>query len=57
MTLEVRVSNEPAKNLYRKLGFEPSGVRPGYYSDNGEDALIMWAELDQVKAGAQDDED
>ncbi|MBJ6360221.1 ribosomal protein S18-alanine N-acetyltransferase [Paenibacillus sp. MAHUQ-46] len=57
MTLEVRVSNEIAQNLYRKLGFEPSGVRPGYYSDNGEDALIMWAELDQVKAGVEDDED
>lgn len=45
MTLEVRVSNTVAQNLYRKLGFEPSGVRPGYYSDNNEDALIMWAEL------------
>lgn len=45
MTLEVRVSNEIAKSLYRKLGFYPSGIRPGYYSDNQEDALIMWAEL------------
>jgi len=45
MTLEVRVSNERAQRLYRKFGFEPSGVRPGYYSDNAEDALIMWAEL------------
>lgn len=45
MTLEVRVSNEIAQNLYRKFGFEPAGVRPGYYSDNLEDALIMWAEL------------
>lgn len=45
MTLEVRVSNERAQRLYRKLGFEPSGVRPGYYTDNGEDALIMWADL------------
>ncbi|MBM7565159.1 ribosomal protein S18-alanine N-acetyltransferase [Paenibacillus sacheonensis] len=45
MTLEVRVSNEVAKRLYAKLGFEPSGIRPGYYSDNMEDALIMWAEL------------
>ena len=34
-----------AQRLYRKLGFEPSGIRPGYYSDNNEDALIMWAEL------------
>jgi ribosomal-protein-alanine N-acetyltransferase len=46
MTLEVRVSNDTAQSLYRKLGFEPSGLRPGYYSDNREDALIMWAELE-----------
>jgi ribosomal-protein-alanine N-acetyltransferase len=45
MTLEVRVSNETAQNLYRKMGFEESGVRPGYYTDNREDALIMWAPL------------
>ncbi|WP_436669310.1 ribosomal protein S18-alanine N-acetyltransferase [Paenibacillus kandeliae] len=45
MTLEVRVSNEPAQNLYRKLGFAGAGVRRGYYSDNNEDALIMWCEL------------
>jgi len=47
MTLEVRVTNEIAQGLYRKLGFEPSGIRPNYYSDNLEDALIMWAELKQ----------
>lgn len=47
MTLEVRVTNTVAQNLYRKLGFEPSGLRPGYYSDNNEDALIMWAELER----------
>ncbi|TJY42724.1 ribosomal-protein-alanine N-acetyltransferase [Cohnella pontilimi] len=51
MTLEVRVSNETAQSLYRKLGFQPSGLRPGYYSDNREDALIMWAEL---AAGAEE---
>ncbi|WP_239618797.1 ribosomal protein S18-alanine N-acetyltransferase [Cohnella mopanensis] len=45
MTLEVRVSNERAQSLYRKMGFSPSGVRPAYYSDNMEDALIMWADL------------
>lgn len=45
MTLEVRVSNVAAQKLYRKKGFERAGIRPGYYSDNGEDALIMWAEL------------
>jgi [ribosomal protein S18]-alanine N-acetyltransferase len=41
MTLEVRVSNESAQNLYRKYGFEQRGVRPRYYSDNNEDAYIM----------------
>ncbi len=46
MTLEVRESNEIAQNLYRKLGFYRAGVRKGYYSDNQEDALVMWAELD-----------
>ena len=45
ITLEVRVTNEVAKNLYRKLGFEGAGVRKGYYTDNREDALIMWANL------------
>jgi ribosomal-protein-alanine N-acetyltransferase len=42
MTLEVRVSNEPAIKLYRKHGFKEEGIRPGYYTDNHEDALIMW---------------
>ena len=41
-TLEVRVSNEDAIRLYRRLGFEPRGVRRAYYTDNREDALIMW---------------
>ncbi|WP_042170775.1 ribosomal protein S18-alanine N-acetyltransferase [Paenibacillus gorillae] len=45
MTLEVRASNIIAQSLYGKLGFEPSGIRPAYYSDNQEDAIIMWAEL------------
>jgi ribosomal-protein-alanine N-acetyltransferase len=44
-TLEVRVSNEAAKGFYRKLGFEARGIRPKYYSDNNEDALIMWLDL------------
>jgi ribosomal-protein-alanine N-acetyltransferase len=48
MTLEVRVSNIPAQNLYMKMGFHPAGLRKGYYSDNQEDALIMWAELPAV---------
>jgi len=41
MTLEVRLSNLPARRLYEKFGFRPVGVRPRYYSDDGEDALIM----------------
>ncbi|WP_379135615.1 ribosomal protein S18-alanine N-acetyltransferase [Paenibacillus sp. sgz500958] len=45
ITLEVRVSNEVAQNLYRKKGFRSAGTRRGYYSDNREDALIMWADL------------
>ncbi len=43
-TLEVRVSNAAAIALYRRLGFVDHGVRPGYYSDNNEDALVMWRE-------------
>ncbi len=43
-TLEVRVSNTGAIRLYEKLGFEARGVRRGYYTDNREDALIMWRE-------------
>ena len=41
-TLEVRVSNASAIALYERLGFQPTGVRRGYYTDNREDALIMW---------------
>jgi ribosomal-protein-alanine N-acetyltransferase len=41
-TLEVRVSNEDAITLYEKLGFESRGIRRGYYTDNREDAVIMW---------------
>ena len=41
-TLEVRVSNTDAIRLYERLGFERRGVRRGYYTDNREDALIMW---------------
>jgi ribosomal-protein-alanine N-acetyltransferase len=43
-TLEVRVSNADAIRLYEKLGFEARGIRRGYYTDNREDALIMWRE-------------
>jgi [ribosomal protein S18]-alanine N-acetyltransferase len=41
-TLEVRVSNEAAINLYERMGFRSRGIRRGYYTDNREDALIMW---------------
>jgi len=41
-TLEVRVSNREAIAMYEKLGFRSAGVRPRYYQDNGEDAMIMW---------------
>jgi len=43
-TLEVRTSNMEAIRLYERLGFEHRGIRPGYYTDNREDALIMWRE-------------
>ena len=42
ITLEVRASNTPAQNLYKKFNFKEEGIRKGYYSDNGEDAIIMW---------------
>ena len=41
-TLEVRLSNLGAISMYERLGFRPSGRRIRYYSDNGEDAMIMW---------------
>ena len=41
-TLEVRASNQAAIELYRSFGFVSTGVRPGYYSDDREDAVIMW---------------
>ncbi len=47
-TLEVRVSNEGAIHLYARLGFEARGVRRGYYTDNREDALIMWREAEEL---------
>jgi len=44
MTLEVRKSNYVAQNLYTKLGFEPVGIRRGYYQDDKEDAVLMLKE-------------
>jgi ribosomal-protein-alanine N-acetyltransferase len=49
-TLEVRVSNVGAIKLYERLGFRPRGVRRGYYTDNREDALIMWKDPVQEPA-------
>ena len=45
LSLEVRVSNTVAQHMYRKFGLVPGGIRKGYYSDNGEDALVMWVGL------------
>ena len=42
LTLEVRTSNDGARVLYERFGFRSAGVRPRYYQDNGEDAVIMW---------------
>jgi ribosomal-protein-alanine N-acetyltransferase len=43
LTLEVRVSNDAAQAMYRRFGYAPAGIRKNYYSDEGEDGLIMWA--------------
>lgn len=48
-TLEVRVTNTAAQELYRSFGFAPVGLRPRYYEDTGEDALIMW--LHELQSG------
>ena len=48
-TLEVRVSNGDAIRLYERAGFKARGIRRGYYTDNREDALIMWK--DPVPSG------
>lgn len=47
MTLEARVSNTVAQNLYRKLGFKNGGIRKRYYTDNYEDAIVMWVNFDE----------
>jgi len=49
VTLEVRVSNVAAVGLYHKMGFTDGGIRPKYYTDNNEDAYIMWRELDDIE--------
>ena len=52
-TLEVRLSNLSARRLYEKYGFRPVGIRPRYYSDNQEDALIMTTEPLELPAMAE----
>ena len=49
-TLEVRASNLAAQALYRSLGFVATGVRPRYYSDDGEDAVNMWRDWEGESA-------
>jgi [ribosomal protein S18]-alanine N-acetyltransferase len=51
LTLEVRRSNLAAQRFYEKFGFSVRGIRPGYYTDTREDALIMWADLCLVPLG------
>ena len=61
LTLEVRVGNVAAQELYRQFGFAPAGIRKNYYVETNEDALVMWAHdvdgaayrqrLEQIEAG------
>jgi [ribosomal protein S18]-alanine N-acetyltransferase len=53
-TLEVRVSNVGAIALYERFGFKAKGVRRGYYTDNREDALIMWRDAESAEAASAD---
>jgi ribosomal-protein-alanine N-acetyltransferase len=53
LTLEVRMGNAAAQDLYRRFGFVPAGVRKGYYAETGEDALVMWAHDIDVPAYAE----
>ncbi len=50
VTLEVRKSNEDAQDFYRSAGFTVTGLRPDYYTDNGEDALVMSWHADSREA-------
>src|SRR5699024_12172189 len=45
LSLEVRVSNIRAQHLYRKFGLVPGGIRKNYYTDNQEDAVVMWLDV------------
>ena len=55
-TLEVRVSNVGAIQLYEGLGFRSRGIRRGYYTDNREDALIMWRDPEEGFAAVENAE-
>src|SRR5699024_4191237 len=44
LSLEVRVPNIRAQRIYRKFGLEPGGIRKNYYTDNQEDAVVMWVD-------------
>lgn len=53
ITLEVRMSNHGAQDLYRRFGFQPVGVRKNYYQEVNEDAMVMWAnDVDQPEYAA-----
>ena len=49
MTLEVRMSNQTAIDLYKKFHFEEAGIRKGYYENNNENALIMWRKRGELR--------
>jgi [ribosomal protein S18]-alanine N-acetyltransferase len=53
ITLEVRPSNGAAIALYKRFGFQAAGLRPGYYRDTGEDALIMWRVIEDAISSEQ----
>lgn len=57
LSLEVRLSNEPARNLYDSLGFELEGIRKKFYRDPVEDALILTRRLEQTPAACCADPD
>lgn len=45
LSLEVRASNHIAQRMYRKFGLVPGGIRKEYYTDNREDAIVMWVNM------------
>jgi ribosomal-protein-alanine N-acetyltransferase len=55
-TLEVRVSNEAAIKLYESVGFRSQGIRRGYYTDNREDALIMWRDCVSLAGNTREED-